>query len=266
MSELSARLFDMTGRIALVTGGGRGLGKDFAVALAEAGATVLIGSRKIANCEEAVEEIKAAGGKAEAFSLDVGDLGSIDMFLGAMDERGIRIDTLVNNAGVSWGATLFDYPMSGWDKVFAVNIRGMFYLTQKVTERMVANGIEGVVVNVGSIAGTGGAPDKASGQPAYVASKAAVHALTKDLAIKLAPHRIRVNAVAPGPFLTDMFNWVKGHEGYEEIMGAAVPIGYTGKPDDIKATALYMCSSSCRFLTGHTLFLDGGMTALLANA
>lgn len=266
MSQLSSRLFDMDGRTVLVTGGGRGLGRDFSLAVAEAGAHVLIGSRRVENCRKVVEEIEAFGGKATTFALDVSDLASTDAFLAAADEQGFQIDTLINNAGASWGAKLFDYPMSGWDKVFALNVRGLFYLTQKVTERMVQHKQKGLVINVGSIAGTGGAPDKDAGQPAYVASKAAVHALTKDLAIKLAPHGIRVNAIAPGPFLTDMFNWIKGHEGYEEIMGAAVPIGYTGQPDDIKATALYMCSSACRFMTGHTLFLDGGMTALLANA
>jgi NAD(P)-dependent dehydrogenase (short-subunit alcohol dehydrogenase family) len=259
------RLFGLAGRTALVTGGGRGLGRDFALGLGEAGAHVIVASRKVANCEAVVAEIEALGGSAEPFALDVSDLDSIEAFLAAMDDRGTTIDTLINNAGISWGSMFFDYPMSGWDKVFNLNVRGLFYLSQQVAKRLVDAKKGGVIVNVGSIAGTRGQPDRPSGQPAYHASKAAVHALTKDMAIKLAPHGIRVNAVAPGPFLTDMFNWAKGNDQFEELLNKAVPVGYTGKPDDIKTTALYLCSPACRYLTGQVVCLDGGLTALLAN-
>jgi gluconate 5-dehydrogenase len=265
MSDIMNRLFDMTGRIAIVTGGGRGLGKDFATGLAEAGAHVLIGSRKIANCEAVVAEIVADGGSAEAFPLDMSKPESIDGFLAELDRREIHPDILINNAGISWGGMLFEYPLSGWDKVFDLDVRGLFYITQQLTRRMRDRGQKGVVLNVGSIGGTGGQPDRPSGQIAYVGAKAAVHAMTKDFAIKLAPFGIRVNAVAPGPFLTDIFAWGKSNPNFEDALNKAIPLGYTGSSDDIKATALYMCSRGCKYLTGQTLNLDGGLTALLPN-
>lgn len=265
MSDYLQRLFGLSGRTALVTGGGRGLGRDFSSGLAEAGAHVIVASRKVANCDAVVQEIRDAGGSAEAVALDVGDIASIDALLAHLDAQQVVVDTLINNAGISWGALFFEYPLSGWDKVFNVNVRGLFYLSQKIAERLVQAGKGGVFVNVGSVAGTAGQPDRASGQPAYHASKAAVHVLTKDMAIKLAPHGIRVNAIAPGTFLTDMFNWAKGNNQFEEAVKKAIPLGYTGAPDDIKATALYMCSPGCKFLTGQVIAVDGGLTALLPN-
>jgi gluconate 5-dehydrogenase len=265
MTSLVERLFGMSGRTVLVTGGGRGLGKDFAFGLAEAGAHVVIGSRKVRNCSEVAREIDAFGGSAEAHELDVADPASIDALVAKLDEKGVEVDTLINNAGITWGAPFFDHPLSAWDKVFNVNVRGTFYMTQQVARRMRDRKKGGLIVNIGSIAGLNGAPDGASGTPAYVASKAAVMKMTQDFAIKLAPHRIRVNGIAPGPFLTDMFNWVKGNEAFLKRMNEAVPVGHIGATDDLKTTVLYLCSSGCTYLTGQVIALDGGIAARLAN-
>jgi gluconate 5-dehydrogenase len=254
------KLFDLTGRKALVTGGGRGIGLDIAIGLAEAGADVIIASRKLENCEAAAEEIRKLGRQATAMAVDMSDPESITSLADEQAEKTPDVAIPVKNAGVTWGAPILDYPMEGWDKVYSVNVRGLFQLTQRVARSMKDNG-GGVIINVTSVGGYKGAPDYAQPAVAYNSSKGAVITLTKDMAVKLAPFGIRVNAIAPGPFMTDMMNHLKDNEGALKFMTAGIPLARTGTRDDMKGVAVFLASPASAYVTGHIVALDGGMLA-----
>lgn len=249
-------LFDLSGRKALVTGGGRGIGRHIAVGLAEAGAEVAVASRKASACEVVAAEIEAGGGRARAYEADCSDPASIDALL----ERVGTVDVLVNNAARVWAAPTLEYPLEGWDRVFDLNVRGLFYLSQQAGKRMVAAG-RGSIVQIASISAFRGAPDEEQAVVAYNASKGAVVALTTDLAVKLAP-RVRVNAIAPGPFLTDMMNHIRHDEARLRSYEASLPLRRSGEEDDIKGVAVFLASEASRFVTGHTLVVDGGLLAV----
>jgi NAD(P)-dependent dehydrogenase (short-subunit alcohol dehydrogenase family) len=253
-------LFDLSGKTALVTGGGRGIGLDLAMGLAEAGAEVIVASRKLEKCEEAAEEITKVGGKARAMAVDMGKREDVDRFAAELETAAPQLDILVNNAGVTWGAPVLDYPMNAWDKVYSVNVFGLFQLSQHVARRMKDSG-GGVMINVTSVGGYRGAPDLAQPAIAYNSSKGAVITLTKDMAVKFAPFGIRVNAIAPGIFLTDMFNHVKGNDGLVKAMSQGVPLQRTGERDDMKGVAVFLAGPASAYLTGHILAVDGGMLA-----
>ena len=253
-------LFDLSGRVAVVTGGGRGIGLDLAMGLAEAGADVVVASRKLANCEAAAEQIRKLGRSAQALAVDMSKPASIDAFADALETAVPRLDVLVNNAGVTWGAPVLDYPMEAWDKVYGVNVRGLWQLSQRVARRMKEQG-GGVIINVTSVGGFKGAPDAAQPAIAYNSSKGAVITLTKDMAVKLAPFGIRVNAIAPGPFLTDMMSHVRKSPAALAMMTRAVPLARVGERDDLKGVAVFLASAASSYITGHTLPVDGGMMA-----
>jgi gluconate 5-dehydrogenase len=254
------RLFDLSGRTAVVTGGGRGIGLDIAIGLAEAGADVVIASRKLANCEAAADEIRKLGRNAHAMALDMSKPDEIDAFARSLADAVPSVDILVNNAGVTWGAPVLDYPMEAWDKVYGVNVRGLWQLSQQVARRMKETG-GGTIINVTSVGGFRGAPDAAQPAIAYNSSKGAVITLTKDMAVKFAPFGIRVNAIAPGPFLTDMMSHVRDNQAALAHMTRAVPLARTGERDDMKGVAVFLASAASAYVTGHILPVDGGMLA-----
>jgi gluconate 5-dehydrogenase len=202
-------LFDLSGRTALVTGGGRGIGRHIALGLGEAGARVLVASRKLANCEDVVRELERRGARGAARAADVGDPEGVEALAAWACAEAGRLDILVNNAGAIWGAPTLDFPLAAWDRVFAVNVRGLWLLTQRVARHMVERG-GGAILNITSISAFRGASEEEEPDVAYPPSKAAVTALTRELAVKLAPHGVRVNALAPGPFYSDMMNHVRG--------------------------------------------------------
>ena len=254
------QLFDLTGKTAVVTGGGRGIGLDMAIGLAEAGADVIVASRKLGNCKAAAEEIERLGRNGTALAVDMSKPEQIEAFAAALLEAAPRIDILVNNAGVTWGAPVLDYPMDAWDKVYNVNVRGLWQLSQLVARHMKAAG-GGVMINVTSIGGFRGAPDVAQPAIAYNSSKGAVITLTKDMAVKFAPFGIRVNAIAPGPFLTDMMSHVRDNEAALKFMTQGVPLARTGERDDLKGVAVFLASEASAYVTGHILPVDGGLLA-----
>jgi NAD(P)-dependent dehydrogenase (short-subunit alcohol dehydrogenase family) len=254
----ASELFDLSGKTALVTGGGRGIGRHLAIGLAEAGADVAVASRKLANCEEAAAAIAAIGRRGVAIEADIGDPDSVAALADrALSELG-GIDILVNNAGVIWGAPTLDYPIEGWDKVFAVNVRGLWLLSQRVARQMVTRG-GGSIIHISSISAQRGADEEAEPAIAYSASKGAVDALTRDMAVKLAPHGIRVNAIAPGPFDTAMLDHVRHDEAELSRFLEQVPMRRHGGEDDIKGAVVFFASEAARFVTGQTLAVDGGM-------
>jgi gluconate 5-dehydrogenase len=252
-----AELFDLTGRCALVTGGGRGIGRHIALGLAEAGADVVVASRKIANCEDTVRQVEALGRRAWALPVDLFDPDQIDALADRTLEAVGRLNVLVNNAGVIWGAPTLEYPMEGWDRTFAVNVRALWQLSQRVARHMRDEG-GGSIIHVSSISGFRGSIEEKEPAIAYNASKGAVHTLTKDMAVKLARHGIRVNSIAPGAFDTDMMSYVRGDDEKLRRFLEQIPMNRPGTEDDVKGAAVFLASDAARYVTGHNLVVDGG--------
>jgi gluconate 5-dehydrogenase len=253
----TSELFDLSGRTALVTGGGKGIGLHIALGLAEAGARVLVASRKLANCQASVREIERRGGRAVAREADLSrDADVLALADWACEEAG-PLDILVNNSALIWGAPTLEFPIEAWDKVFAVNVRGLWLLTQRVARQM-SERRAGSIVNVTSISAFRGASEADEPDIAYPPSKAAVTALTRELAVKLAPFGVRVNALAPGPFDTDMMNHLRGDAAALERFERQIPLRRSGGEDDIKGAAVFLASDAARFVTGTTLVVDGG--------
>ncbi len=251
------RLFDLTGRTALVTGGGRGIGRHIALGLAEAGADVVVASRKLENCRETVGLVEERGRRGWAFAADLArgeDASALaDRAIGAAG----RLDILVNNAGVIWGAPTLEFPIEGWDRVFDVNVRSLWILSQRVSRHMAESG-GGSIIHLSSISGFRGSLEEKEPAISYTAAKGAVNALTMDMAVKLAPHGIRVNAIAPGAFDTDMMDYVRHDEGVLERFLDQIPMKRAGSEDDVKGVAVFLASDAAAFVTGHILVVDGG--------
>lgn len=255
------QLFDLEGKTALVTGGGRGLGRHLAMGLAEAGADVLVVSRKLEACRETAEEIaRTTGQRAVPVAADLSKPEEIDALVGQVEREFGHVDVLVNNAAMVWAAPTLEYPLAGWDRVFDLNVRGLFYLSQQVAQRMLRAG-GGSIINIASISAWRGAPDDEQDVIAYNASKGAVVSLTTDLAVKLAEHGIRVNAIAPGPFVTDMMNHIRHDEDRMRRYEQTLPLGRAGRDDDIKGVVVFLASQASQFITGQTIIVDGGLMA-----
>jgi gluconate 5-dehydrogenase len=254
-------LFDLSGKAALVTGGGRGIGRHLAIGLAEAGARVFIASRKLQNCEEVAGLIeRGTGVRAHALEADLQHPESIEALADQVLAQTSRLDILVNNAGVVWGAPTLDYPLEGWDKVFNVNVRGLWVLSQRIARHMRDQG-GGSIIHVSSVSGYKGDFEEAQPAIAYNASKGAVITLTKDMAVKLAPFGIRVNGIAPGAFLTAMMAHISEEPAKLEQLHARIPMHRPGDEDDIKGAVVFLASDAAAYVTGHTLAVDGGMAA-----
>ncbi|HOM08196.1 MAG TPA: glucose 1-dehydrogenase [Syntrophales bacterium] len=257
------KMFDLHGKVALVTGGGRGIGKFIATGLAEAGADLVIASRKTNNLEAAAREIKDAFGvRVLAVTCDLAREEDIARLVDtALAEYG-RVDILVNNAGATWGAPTLDFPPERWDQLFNVNVRGVWLLTQKVARVMKDQG-GGNIINISSIMGFRGSEEMVHPAVPYNSTKAAINALTMNLAVKLAPYGIRVNAIAPGFFRTDMMGYIEKpefKEQYEALM-KMIPLGRVGAIDDMKGVAVFLASDASAYMTGHVLVNDGGYLA-----
>lgn len=256
-------MFSLKGKVAIVTGGGRGIGEFISAGLAEAGANLVIASRKVENCEEVGKKLADENGiKYLAVKCDLGVKEDIDKLVDATMKEFGRIDILVNNSGVTWGAPTLEFPLDGWDKIFNVNVRGVWILTQKVANIMKAQG-GGKIINISSIFGSRGSLEIAHPAVAYNSSKAAIEVLTKNLAVKLADHKIYVNCIAPGFFHTDMMGYVfkPGMENMLNAMLSVIPLRKAGEADDIKGLAVFLASKASDFMTGAVLPLDGGMAA-----
>lgn len=252
-------LFDLRGTVALVTGGSRGLGYQMAQSLGEAGARVVITARKEAELQEAAEQLRQAGIDVLPVRCDVADVGALQGVVAEILGQTGRIDILVNNAGATWGALTEEFPLNGWRKVMETNVTGLFYLTQAVANHMIARGGGGRIINIASVAGLKGSPPEVLQAVAYSASKGAVVALTRDLAVKWARHGITVNCLAPGFFPTKMSAVVIAMN--EEKIRSHIPLGRFGGEDDLKGPVLLFASPAGAYITGQVLAVDGGEMA-----
>jgi gluconate 5-dehydrogenase len=251
-------LFRLDGRTAIVTGGGRGLGRHMAEALSDAGANVVLCSRKVEPLEEVRGEIEARGGSAIALSCDVTEQEDVEGVVETAAETFGSVDVLVNNSGATWGAPPDEMPPDKFDRVIAVNVRGTFLMSQAVGRRMIERGSGGTIVNVASIAGlVGGRPDYMQ-TVGYNSSKGAVISMTRDLATSWAKHDITVNAIAPGWFPTRMSGALI--ERHEESMLSDIPLGRFGNPEDLKGVVVFLASPAAAYVTGQTIVVDGGAT------
>ena len=252
-------LFSLEGKTAIVTGGGRGLGRYMAEALSDAGANVVLCSRKWEPLEEVRQEIEVRGGHALALSCDVTEQEDVEKVVSAAEEAFGGVDVLVNNSGATWGAPPTEMPPEQFDRVLAVNVRGVFLMSQAVGRRMIERQSGGAIVNISSVAGiVGGRPDYMQ-TVGYNASKGAVISMTRDLATSWAEHNITVNAIAPGWFPTRMSGALI--EQFEERMLEDIPLRRFGNPDDLKGVVVFLASPAAAYVTGQTIVVDGGATA-----
>ena len=252
-------LFSIEGKTALVTGGSRGIGLMIARGYVEAGARVYVSSRKQQVCDEVAAELSKIG-TCISLPADLGSQQECDRLAGELAEREPALHILVNNAGANWGAPLADYPDSAWDKVLALNLKAVFHLTRALApllEKAATSADPARVINVGSIDGI---KPPSLETWAYSSSKAGVHMLTRTLAKTLAPRKITVNAVAPGPFESKMM--AATLERFGEAIAETNPLRRIGEPDDMVGVAIYLASRASSYVTGVVIPVDGGISGL----
>jgi len=259
MSTPVQQLFDLTGRIALVTGGSRGLGLQIAEALGEAGAKVMLSSRKAADLEEAAAHLSAKGIDARWIAADASNPDDARRIVTETLERLGQVDVLVNNAGAAWGAPAEDHPLEAWDKVMNLNIRSLFVISQAAAKLSMIPRQQGRIINVASIAGLGGNPPGME-TLAYNTSKGAVVNFTKALAAEWGEHGINVNALAPGFFPSRMTQGTLERMGDDLVKHA--PLRRLGDDDDLKGAALLFASAAGKHITGQVLAVDGGVSSV----
>ena len=262
MARTIQQLFDLTGQVALVTGGSRGLGLQMAHALGEAGAKIMLSSRKAADLEQAAAELQDAGIDARWIAADCGNPQDIARLAAETVERMGPIDILVNNAGATWGAPAEDHPLEAWDKVMNLNVRGYFLLSQAVAKSSMIPRGRGRILNIASIAGLGGNPSEMH-TIAYNTSKGAVVNFTRALAGEWGRYGITVNAICPGFFPSKMTHGTLEKLGVDKLVAHA-PLRRLGDDEDLKGLTLLYASDAGKHITGQWLAVDGGVSAIIA--
>ncbi len=249
------KLFDIEGRVALVTGGSRGIGEMIATGFVENGAKVYISSRKAEICEEIANQLSKHG-TCIPLPFDLGHMAGITGLAEAIAAREPKLDILVNNAGATWGAPIDEYPESGWDKVVDLNTKSVFYMTQKLLPLLRKAGTAEAPARVINIASVNGIEPPSLETYAYSTSKAGCIMLTRHLAKRLASEHILVNAIAPGPFPSHMMRATL--EAYGAEIAARNPRGRVGQPEDIAGVAIFLASRASAYTTGACIPCDGG--------
>ena len=245
--------FDLTGKVALVTGASSGLGRRFALVLAKAGAKVGVAARRTDKVTEVVREIEAFDGRAVPIPLDVTDPASVRAAVAAAETELGPIGVLVNNAGTIVVKPLLDHTVEEWDRVLDTNLKGVWLMGQEVARHMVRLGHGGSIVNIASMLGL----TAQARRPSYCAAKAGVIHLSRAMAIELAPHKIRVNAIAPGFFDSEMTHGYLASDA-GRAMAARIPMKRTGAADELDGTLLLLASDASSYMTGAVLTVDGG--------
>ena len=260
MTRTVQQLFDLTGKTALVTGGSRGLGLQMAQALGEAGAKVMLSSRKAEDLEQAAAQLQAQGIDARWIAADCGKEEDIRRLADETLQRLGDVHILVNNAGASCGAPAEDHPVAAWDKVMNLNVRGYFILSQHIAKASMIPAKVGRIINIASIAGLNGNP-RGMNTIAYSTSKGAVVNFTRALAAEWGHHNINVNAICPGFFMTKLAAGLIRELG-EEKMAASAPLGRLGDEEDLKGITLLYASNAGKHITGQWMAVDGGVSVV----
>ena len=258
-----SHLFDIKGKVAVVTGGSRGIGFMIATGFVEAGARVYISSRKVSQLEEAAAELSKKG-ECIAIPADLSSEEGAKALGDAIKGKEEKVDILVNNAGATWGAPFEEYPKEAWDKVLGINVKGPFFVTREIMPLLKKSGTfedPARIINIGSVAGfgTGGVAF------AYGASKAAVHQMTKNWAAQFAEDHITVNAIAPGPFPSKMMAFITDNDQARQAMEANIPLNRIGTPEDAMGVTLFLSSRAGAYVTGVIIPLDGGGLVRASN-
>lgn len=251
-----AALFRLDGQAALVVGGGGGLGQAMARGLADAGAAVVVADADAARADAAAARIAAAGGRAWARPVDVTSPESVERVVADAEGLAGPLRVLVNSAGITVRGAAANFRAADWDRILAVNLTGVFHACQAAGRRMIGRG-GGSIINIASIAGQIGLP----GTIAYVASKGGVIALTRGLAVEWARHGVRVNAIAPSWFETQLGGLIHREPDYAARAMARVPVGRMGQPEELVGAVVYLASAASAMVTGHVLNVDGGTLA-----
>lgn len=251
-------LFDLTGKVAVVTGGSGGAGKATSIGLALYGADVVVTARTLSTLEETAAEVEKQGRKALPISCDVADQESVDQMVKRTMEEFGKIDILVTTAGIALRHAAEEMPIEEWQKVMDVNVRGTFLCCQAVAKEMIQRGEGGKIVTVGSIRGLQGHP---AGYSGYATSKGAVHLLTKQLATEWAKFKIHVNCIAPCIFWTPLTEPILKDEEMYKIFMQRIPLGRPAEPEDLVGAVVYLASEASAMVTGHILYIDGGTSA-----
>jgi NAD(P)-dependent dehydrogenase (short-subunit alcohol dehydrogenase family) len=251
------QLFDLTGRVAIVTGGSIGLGRQMAEGLAEMGANLVLCARKKERCQQTAEDLQKLGVKTLALACDVKTPADIHQVVDATMAQFGRIDILINNAGTSWGAPVEEMRLEQWNKVIETNLTGTFLFSQAVGKIMIGQR-RGKIINIASVAGLRGASPEFQAI-GYHASKGGVIIFTKDLACKWGIHNIQVNSIAPGWFPTNMSKVLI--ERNKDTFLKTIPLGRFGNESDLKGAVVFLASAASDFVTGHVLVVDGGQSA-----
>ena len=251
----TAELFSLKGRSALITGGSRGIGRMIAEGFLRAGARVYISARKADACDATAAELSAMG-PCVSLPADVSTQGGVQQLVASYQQHEQSLDILVNNAGAAWGAPYEDFPESGWDKVVDLNLKAPFFLTQALTPllKRAATDHLAKVIHIASIDGVSVNPQETY---SYAASKAGLIHLTRRMALKLAPERIAVSAIAPGAFASTMNKDARDHG---DEVAQRIPLGRIGTPEDMAGAAIYLASRAGDYVVGSTLIVDGGVT------
>ncbi|WP_341903932.1 SDR family oxidoreductase [Polaromonas sp. YR568] len=260
MTRTIQQLFDLTGKTALVTGGSRGLGLQLAQALGEAGARVMLSSRKAEDLQESAAILKAAGIDVDWIAADCAKEADIRALADETIKRFGHVDILVNNAGAAWGAPAEDHPVEAWDKVMNLNIRGYFILSQHIAKHSMIPRKSGRIINVASIAGLGGNPKEMT-TIAYNTSKGAVINFTRALGCEWGQHQITVNAICPGFFPSRMTVGTLKALG-EDKLASHAPLGRLGDDEDLKGLCVLYASDAGKHITGQWLAVDGGVSVI----
>jgi len=260
MTRTVSQLFDLRGKTALVTGGSRGLGLQMAHALGEAGARIMLSSRKAGDLEQAAAQLQSAGIDARWIAADAGKEDEIRRLADETLQRMGDVDILVNNAGAAWGAPAEDHPVEAWDKLMNLNVRGYFILSQQIGKRSMIPRKSGRIINIASIAGLGGNPPQLK-TLAYNTSKGAVINFTRALACEWGPYNINVNAICPGFFPSKMTQATLDRLGEREL-AAHSPLRRLGDDEDLKGITLLFAADAGKHITGQWLAVDGGVSVI----
>jgi gluconate 5-dehydrogenase len=256
---MSTKLFDLTGRTALVTGSARGIGASIAEGLGAAGAQVIINGRQAAAVEAAAQALRGKGITARSAAFDVADEAAVLAAFEAFDHEGIEIDILVNNAGIQHRQPMVDLALADWQRVIDTNLTAAFLVGRAAARRMIARGRGGKIINIGSLTS---AAARATVAP-YSVAKGGIKLLSKAMAAEWAKHDIQANSIGPGYILTDMNEALVANAQFDAWVKASNPTGRWGRPEELVGTAVYLASAASNYVNGQIIYVDGGWLAVL---